>query len=116
MRTIYETIRTPRKGAIFEFHLQTRTVDWTIWRMAYERGYRPPRYPVPAIPVHIGFMPTGTGAMRGVPYIWLTAGYNRLITFWKGLDTIEEWYDTDGKRHLKRVVTMSHMGKDVNEK
>lgn len=80
-------------------------VDFGSARIAYLKGYRPARYPVPAVPVHTGFVPSGTGPMRNVPYIWVTYGYNRLTTYWKGLDPILEWFDTDGKRHYRRIVS-----------
>lgn len=39
-----ETIRVSN----FEYHVRTLVVDELTWFSAYERGYRPPRYPVPA--------------------------------------------------------------------
>ncbi len=106
MASLYETVGALRRGALFTFHLRTRTVDWTTWEQLYQKGLRPARHPVPAIPVTTGYMPTGTNGMRGIPYIWLMYGYNRLTTFWKGHDTVVEWFDTDGKRHLRREVSM----------
>lgn len=67
--------------------------DYFTWHLAYAKGYRPPRYKLPAIPVKTGYQPSGAGVMAGVAYIWLTSGPDRLTTFWKGLGYVEEWYE-----------------------
>lgn len=95
--------------------MSEREADDITWEWAYYRGYKPADYPVPAVVVRTGFVPSGGNGMRGIPYIWLMYGYNKLTTFWKDHDTVVEWYDTDGNRRLKREVSMSHKGSKVNE-
>ena len=55
----------------------------------YAMGRKPPRYPVPAIPTRVGWMPSGINGFVGRPY-WYVSTLTYLWTFWKGLGLIEE--------------------------
>ena len=86
--------------------------DDIAWHLAYIQGYRPARYPVPVCitdVVQTGFVMSGTGSMRGVPYIWV-ASIRRLWTFWKNIGLVEEWFASDGQRRLRRYVNHSVRG------
>ena len=64
-------------------------VDHFTWKECYERGYREPRYPVPAIPIRVGWMPSGICEFVNRPY-WYVSTRTYLWTFWKGLGLLEE--------------------------
>ena len=85
------------------FRLKMRTIDKLTYDLAYLKGYRAARYPLPVIPVHTGYVPSGTRAMSGVPYIWVVSR-ERCWTFWKKIGLVEEWFDRDGLHKLKRYV------------
>lgn len=70
------------------------------WKKAYTNGYRDARFPVPAIPVSVGYQPTGQFEMKGVSYIWI-ATIDMLWTFWSEHGLIEEWLDSEGHHHMR---------------
>lgn len=90
------------------FIVRTKSADKLTYEMAYYKGYWPARYPVPAVIVRTGYEPSGTGAMFGVPYIWVSGA--RLWTFWKKTGLVEQWYDRDGRHQLRRYVNHRREG------
>lgn len=50
----------------------------------YAIGLDEPNYPVPAIPVRVGWQPTGKNDCQNIPYFWICSR-DMLWTAWKDL-------------------------------
>jgi hypothetical protein len=89
--------------------LSIAEADAIVWEWRYYKGYQPPRYPVPAIPMRVGYVPSGIGAMAGVPYVYITTA-TRCLTYWRGIGLVEEEYAGDGTLNRRiRYVSMRGM-------
>lgn len=76
---------------------QTPFALYATWVLAYERGFRKPRYPVPAVITHVGWQPRGANRFVNRAYWWVCSGTwpqrQVLSTFWQGLGEIREVFD-----------------------
>lgn len=68
-----------------EDDMMTKLRDKMTWWLAYEYGYREARYPMPAIPVEVGYEFEETS----VGYCWICSEY-MLWTYWPLLGRIIE--------------------------
>lgn len=58
----------------------------------YQDGDYLPNYPMPAIPVRVGWQPTGTNECKDRPYWWVCS-MDMLWTFWKDWGLVAERKD-----------------------